>query len=93
MEVASGASELRTCEIALGCLPVWFLAAVTVTGVACLPSNTELIGSVLIADGNSSYQMLTQPVQSPPYGPTKLRLVSDRVYKSGRVSLVYSTVR
>jgi len=33
------------------------------------------------------------PLLPPPYSPTKLRLVSDRVYKSGRVSLVYSTLR
>jgi dihydrofolate reductase len=31
------------------------------------------------------------PLFPPPYTPTKLRLTSDRVYKSGRVSLVYST--
>jgi hypothetical protein len=37
-----------------------FLGAGTVTEVACLRSNTELIGSVSIVDGNSSYQTLTQ---------------------------------
>jgi hypothetical protein len=41
-----------------------FLGAVTVTEVACLRSNTEPIGSASIVDGNSSYQTLTQPVQS-----------------------------
>jgi dihydrofolate reductase len=33
------------------------------------------------------------PLLPPPYSPTKLRLSSHGVYKSGRVSLVYSTVR
>jgi dihydrofolate reductase len=33
------------------------------------------------------------PLLPPPYTPSRLRLISNRVYKSGRVSLVYSTVR
>ena len=29
------------------------------------------------------------PLLSPPYAPTKLKLVSHEVYQSGRLSLVY----
>jgi dihydrofolate reductase len=33
------------------------------------------------------------PLLPPPYSPTKLRLISHRLYQSGRVSLVYEVQR
>ncbi len=33
------------------------------------------------------------PLLPPPYGPTKLRLLSHKVYRSGRLSLVYEVQR
>ena len=33
------------------------------------------------------------PLLPPPYGPAKLRLLSHKVYRSGRVSLVYGVQR
>jgi len=32
------------------------------------------------------------PLLPPPYGPTKLRLLNSKVYRSGRVSLVYEVL-
>jgi len=33
------------------------------------------------------------PLLSPPYSPTKLRLISHRLYRSGRMSLTYEVQR